>query len=79
MGNTAIMTYREKVLNKSSDNNNILNLIYLWLTHFQSNHIVLFISAFFEGVTFNLAEFTIQNAWKYIPTASSYSSDAHTA
>ena len=70
MGNTAIATYLEKVSKKSSDNNNILNLIYLWLTHFQISYIVLFKNAFFERGVFNLGEFTLQSAWKYIPTAS---------
>ena len=70
VGNTAIATYLEKVSKKSSDNNNILNLIYLWLTHFQSSYIVLFKNAFFERGIFNLGEFTLQNAWKYIPTGS---------
>ena len=63
--NTTITTYLEEVLKKSSDNNKILNLIYLWLSHFQSSFIVLFKNAFFEGGIFNLGEFTVQNAWKY--------------
>ena len=54
MGNTAIATYLEKASKKSSDNNNILTLIYLWLTHFQSSYIVFFKNAFFEGGIFNL-------------------------
>ena len=54
MGKTAIATYLEKVSKKYSDNNNILNLIYLWLTHFQSSYIVLFKNVFFEGGIFNL-------------------------
>ena len=54
VGNTAIATYLEKVLKKSSDNNNILNLIYLWLTPFQSSYIVLFKNAFFKGRIFTL-------------------------
>ena len=69
VGNTAIATYLEKV-SKKSDNNNILNLIYLWLNHFQSSYIVLFKNAFFEEGILNLGEFTLQNAWKYLPTAS---------
>ena len=69
MGNTSIATYLEKVL-KESDNKKILNLIYLWLTHLQSSYIVLFKNAFFEGGIFNFGEFTVQNTWKYIPTAS---------
>ena len=71
MGNTAIKTYLQKVLKKSSGNNNIWNLIYSWLTHFHSSYIALFKNVFFEGGIFNLGEFTAQNAWKYKPTAGS--------
>ena len=67
MGNTA--TYLEKV-SKKSDNNNILNLIYLWLNHFQGSYIVLFKNAFFEEGILNLGKFILKNPWKYIPTAS---------
>ena len=55
MGNTPIAAYLEKVLKKSY-NNSILNLIYLWLTHFQSSYIVLFKNAFFEGGIFIMGE-----------------------
>ena len=79
MGNTVITTYQEKILKKSSDNNNILNLIYLWLTHVQSSYTILFKNAFFEGGIFKYGEFTVQNAWKYMPTTVLNFSVAHTA
>ena len=68
--NNPITTYLEKVLQTFSDNFYILNLIYLWLTHPQSSYIALFKNAFFELGIFILGEFTVQNTWKNIPTAS---------
>ena len=68
--NNPIKTYLEKVLQTFSDNFYILNLIYLWLTHSQSSYIALFKNAFFEEGIFILGEFTVQNTWKNIPTAS---------
>ena len=70
MENNPITTYLEKVLQTFSDNFYILNLIYLWLTHSQSSYIALFKNAFFEEGIFILGEFTVQNTWKNIPTAS---------